>query len=283
MNNSILYNGVALVVGAAFFVLAVFSTFTGAEPTYVRLDPILLTVVSFVAGAIAVLAGYTSIVTFGGRFSVGAARFISRVTGSRQVLEVVEDLPSGLSGKLVSQAHLAYLPVLLLLISLALSWDIFTLDTARSGVVRPFFHLLDIFTRNLRVDPVRFSLELVPIILMLTFVAGIVPSMVLPYFGRFRVTGVNDSPFHKGFLITTLAAVAGISAIFALSALFYETLFTSQEPLYYHYALLQMVGICLYFAVGSSLGLEKAGIGIMKDLEASKAEDLVFLGTVSVG
>jgi hypothetical protein len=270
------------VVGAGFFVLAVYSTFKMAQPSYARLDPVLLTIVSFVAGVVEILVGYVSIVGFGGKFSVGVARFAARTSGSKQVLEIIGENPNGLSHRLIGQAYLVYVPALVFLISVALSWDIFTLDTVHSGLAQPLFHLLDIFARNLKVNPVRFSLELVPILVLLTFAAGIVPSMVLPYFGKFRVTGVNSAPFHKGFLITTVAVAAGISAIFALSALFYETLFTSQEPLYYHYALLQMVGMSLYYAVGSSLGFEKAGASIMKTLETSNPDDLVFQGTVAL-
>lgn len=283
MGNSIGNIGVALVVGGAFFVIAVMTTFSPTQLAHSRFDPVLVIFVNFLSGLVAVVIGYESMVGFGGRFSLGIAKFVAKVSGSRQVVEVIRDQPMALSHGLISQAYLAYVPPLVFLISIALSWDIFTLDTAHSGPAQPFFHLLDIFARNLRVNPVLFSLELVPIFLLLIFVAGIVPSVVLPYFGRFRVTGVNSTPFHKGFLMTTVAVVTGVSAVFSLSALFYEVLFTTQEPLYYHYSLLQLVGLSLYYGVGSSLGLERAGRIITKTLETSKPSDLVFQGTVALG
>jgi hypothetical protein len=282
MTNSAYYNAYALVVGGGFFVLAVYSTFKMVQLPFSRLDPVLLTVVSFVAGALEILVGYVSMLGFGGRFSIGIARFAARAGGSKQVLEVIPEKPHSWFGRLIGTAYLVYVPALVFLISVALSWDIFTLDTIHSGLAQPFFHLLDIFARNFRVNPIRFSLELIPILLLLTFAAGIVPSIVLPYFGKFRVTGVNSSPFHTGLLIATVGVVTGISAIFSLSALFYETLFTSQEPLYYHYSLLQMVGMSLYYAVGTSLGLEMAGARIQKTLETSNPDDLVFRGTVTL-
>jgi hypothetical protein len=282
MSTSRLYSGVALIVGGAFFILAVTSTFTLSQLVHTRFDPLLLVFINFLAGFVGIVIGYESMVTFGGRFSLGIANFASRLSGSRQIIEVIEDPPEALTRKLINDAFLIYVPLLVFLISVALSWDIFTLDTSRSGLAQPLFRTLDIFARNVRVNPVLFSVELVPILLLLTFVAGTIPSIALPYFGRFKVTGVNSAPFHKGFLISTVGIIAGASAIFTLSGLFYEVLLTTQEPLYYHYSFLEMVGLSLYYAVGSYFGLGRAESMITKMLESSKSEDAVFRGKVTL-
>jgi hypothetical protein len=283
VSTSRFYSGVALTVGGAFFVLSVTSTFTLSQLLRTRFDPLLLVFINFFAGFVAIVIGYESIVTFGGRFSLGIASFVSRLTGSRQIVEVIEDPPKALTRKLIHYAFLIYVPLLVFLISVALSWDIFTLDTTHSGLAQPFFRTLDIFARNIRVNPVLFSVELVPILLFLTFLAGTIPSISLPYSRRFRVTGVNSAPFHKAFLITTVGIVAGASAIFTLSGLFYEVLLTTKEPLYYHYSVLEMVGLSLYYAVGSYLGLDRAEGMITKMLDSSKSDDAVFRGRVTVG
>ncbi len=282
MGTARFYSGVTLVVGGAFFILAVTSTFTLTQLLHTRFDPLLLVIINFLAGLVEIVIGYESMVTFGGRFSLGIASFASRLGGSRQIVEIIEDPPKALAGKLIHYAFLAYVPILVFLISVALSWDIFTLDTSRSGLAQPFFRTLDIFARNVGVNPVLFSVELVPVLLFMTFLAGTIPSIALPYFRRFRVTGVNSAPFHKGFLFATVGVVAGASAIFTLSGLFYEVLLTAQEPLYYHYSMLEMVGLSLYYAVGSYLGLERAEGMITKTLEASKPDDAVFRGKVTL-
>ncbi len=282
MNTSRFYSGVTLVVGGAFFILAVTSTFTLTQLLRTRFDPLLLVLINFLAGFVEIVIGYESMVTFGGRFSLGVANFASRLSGSRQIIEIMEDPPKALTGKVIHYAFLAYVPLLVFIISVALSWDVFTLDTSRSGLAQPFFRTLDIFARNVGVNPVSFSVELVPILLFMTFLAGTIPSIALPYFRRFKVTGVNSAPFHKGFLITSVGIVTGASAIFTLSGLFYEVLLTSQAPLYYHYSILVMVGLSLYYAFGSYFGLERAERMITKTLETSRSDDAVFKGRVTL-
>jgi len=239
--------------------------------------------VNLLAGLVEVVIGYESMTFLGGRHSLDLAALMSRLTGSKQVIEIFQEKSSKVRRRLVDEAYLLYVPLVIFIITTAVAWDIYNADTVHSGVFfQRLFHLLNIFSRAIRVNPVIYSLELTPLILILTFIAGIVPSVVLPYFRGFRVTGVNSSPFHTAFLVTVVGLVAGLSVLYTLFGLYYEILLFQNTPLYYHYVLLVIAGFSLYYAVGSRLGLDRAEMLIKESLSQSKNKEQVFEGSVSL-
>lgn len=67
--------------------------------------------------------GYASMVTFGGRVSLGVADSIARLVSARQVIEVRKAPPMRLRHKLLHETFLAYVPVIVLMITVAIAWD----------------------------------------------------------------------------------------------------------------------------------------------------------------
>lgn len=281
MKNEYLFVGIALIVGGAFYVLAVTSTFSFLQITRSRFDPVEMVFISFLAGLVEVLIGYESMVLFGGRLSLGVAEFTAGRTGSKQVIEVRKEEPTELKHRLIREAYLAYVPLVVFIITVAIAWDVYNADSVHSGIFQRLFSPIDVFSRTIRVNVILYSIGVTPLILLFSFIAGIVPSIALPYFRRFKVTGVNSAPFHTWFLVTLIGVVAGISAILTLFGLFYEVLLLEKAPLYYHYILEVGAGFSLYYGVGSYLGLGRAEAMIMRAL-AKKSGGNVFLGSVSV-
>jgi len=271
----------ALIVGGGFFVLAVTTTYSPLQLFRSRFDPLLMIFVNLLAGLVEVVVGYESMTFFGGRHSLDVAALSSRLMGSKQIIEIREGDPPRVGQRLAREAYLLYVPFIVFIITTAIAWDIYNADSVHSGIFRPFFHLLDIFSRTTGANIILYSLELTPLILLLTFMAGIVPSVALPYFRGFKVTGINSSPFHTSLLVTVVGLVAGVSVLFTLFGLYYEILLLQNTPLYYHYVLLVTAGFSLYYSVGSRLGLERAEVLIKESLSKSKEKDRVFEGSVS--
>lgn len=154
-------------------------------------------------------------------------------------------------------------------------------DSVHSGVSKPFFHLLDIFARPVNVNPILYSVQVTPTMILFALLAGIVLSICLPYFRKFNVTGINSGPFHTTLLLTIVGVVAGISVLFTLFGVFYEVLFLNKPPLFYHYIILDSVALSLCYAVGSYLGLERAEEMVRKELVSRKWSRVVE-GSVTV-
>lgn len=282
LKNAHLFIAITLIVGGGFFVLAVTSTFTLFQVVHSRFEPTEMVFLNFLAGLVEIVIGYESMVIFGGRFSLGIADFASRLGGSKQVIEVRKEEPTELKHRLIREAYLAYAPLIVFFITVAIAWDFYNADSIHMGIFRPVFHQLDIFSRAISVNVVLYSIGVTPLIVLFTFLGGIVPSISLPYFRKFKVTGVNSGPFHTTFLVSLVGVVAGISALLTLSGLFYELLLVGKTPLYYHYILLVAVGFSLYFGVGSYLGLERAEKMIKDALSRMKEGSKAFEGSVAL-
>ncbi len=282
MKSALLFIGIALVMGGAFFVLAIMTTYTTILVHNSRFEPIELVFICFLVGLVEVLVGYESIVVFGGRFSLGVAEFVSRLAGTRQVIEVRGEAPKELKHRLIRGLFLAYVPLIVFVILVAIAWDLYTADSVHSGILRPLFHQLDIFSRPpVGVNVILYSIEVMPYVVLFSALAGIVPSISIPYFRKFKVTGVNSGPFHTTFMIGIVGVVGGISALITLTGLFYEVLLLSKFPIYYHFILLFAAGISLYYGVGSYLGLERAEEMIRRELANKKGRNVVE-GTVTL-
>ncbi len=281
MKNAHLFIAIALIVGGDLFAIAVGSTFSSLQITRSRFDPVEMVFISVLVGLVEILIGYESMILFGGKLSLGVAEFAATRTGSKQVIEIRNEEPTELKNKLIRDAYLVYVPLIVFIITVAIAWDVYNADSVHSGVLQRLFTPIDIFSRSIKVNVILYSIGVTPLILVFSFIAGIVPSIALPYFRRFKVTGVNSAPFHTWFMVTLIGIVAGISAFFTLVGLFYEVLLLEKAPLYYHYILEVGAGFSLYYAIGSYLGLGRAETMIMQAL-AKKRGGNVFLGSVSV-
>ncbi len=128
-----------------------------------------------------------------------------------------------------------------------------------------------------------YSVTFLPVAVLLVALAGLVPSIALPYFRKFKVTSVNSSPFHLALLSTFSTFVVGSSAVLTIFGLVYNALWAGKAPVYYHDFLLVMVGLSIHYSVGTWLGRDRAEAMISERLQnAQEVEKGVFLGTVDV-
>jgi len=208
-------------LGVALYVFAVQSTF-GLElfsfSSFVIVVPTLL-------GGLAILVlGYGSVIIFGGVLSLRLAEFVARVTRSRHAVEVVDEEPRAIRQRITGEAFMFFVPVLVFVLSMVLAWDIYNLHDERTSVFHPILHALDVFSKPTSIDPFSYAVDTVIMMMILVAVAGIIPSLVLPYFRKFRITGVNSGPFHTNLLFTVVGFFVGLGAVLALVGLIYETL-----------------------------------------------------------
>ena len=117
--------------------------------------------------------------------------------------------------------------------------------------------VFDIFLKPTDVGSLRYSIEIIPMMVFFVAVSGVVPSIVLPYLRKFTVTSINSAPFHRDLLLTIFGLVLGLAIVLSLVDVVYEALIGNQ-PHYYSYALPAMVGFSLHYSLGAILGREKA-------------------------
>jgi len=259
--GSVVDSAVPLVLGFVAYSVGAVSTFSIPQLTHVRLDTFAVAGLTFIAGFFAVILGYESIVLLGGVCSLSFVGFVARVTKSRQLIESREKSPQ-LRKILIEKSHLVYLPALLFFTSIGIGWDIYTVipqRTTRSiGLGRSILYSLNFFATPQRGNAVLFSLRLTPALILITVISGIVPSIALPYFRRFRVTGINAGPFHSSLLTAVVGSVVGVSIVLSFLGIFYKVLWAGGAPISYHYALIILVGLSLHYAAGTYIGRSKA-------------------------
>jgi len=259
--GSVVDSAVPLVLGFVAYSVGAVSTFSIPQLTHVRLDTFAVAGLTFIAGFFAIILGYESIVLLGGVCSLSFVGFVARVTKSRQLIESREKSPQ-LRKILIEKSHLVYLPALLFFTSIGIGWDIYTVipqRTTRSiGLGRSILYSLNFFATPQRGNAVLFSLRLTPALILITVISGIVPSIALPYFRRFRVTGINAGPFHSSLLTAVVGSVVGVSIVLSFLGIFYKVLWAGGAPISYHYALIILVGLSLHYAAGTYIGRSKA-------------------------
>lgn len=239
---------------------------------------ILLTSIS---GFFVLVLGYESAIILGGKMSLGLAEFISRITRSTHVVEVIEDEPTKTIRNMITQKLSAlFVFALVFVLSVALSWNIFNLHDPQTGIFHPLLHALDVFSKSTSLNPIVYSVEVIPAMVILIAIGGVVPSIALPYLRKFKITGVNSEPFHTYLLFTVIGLVAGFGVLLTLVGFIYEELW-SDKDLYYRYVLLAMLGLSLHYSIGSFLGRDKSEdiVKAMLDAESGKR---VTVGTVSI-
>ena len=113
---------------------------------------------------------------------------------------------------------------------------------------------------------------------MVTILAGFVPAIVLPYFGKkFKITGVNAGQFHKYLLYYSVGALTGLGVLLTLVGLFYRSLWLNRAPLPYHFGLLSLLGLSLHFYLGLYLEMNKAEVKILQRIQDSPSGKLTVL------
>jgi len=262
-----------LILGFIVYAIAAVSTFSIPQLTHAGLDPVAIAILAFIAGLFTIGLGYESIVLFGGVCSLNLAGFIATVTKSKQLIEIREKESPQLWKTMVEKSHLVYLPALLFFTSISLGWDIYSAlpaKTTRSvGFASQVLYSLNFFATPQRVNAVIFSLRLTPGLILITVISGLVPSIALPYFRRFRITGINAGPFHSSLLTAVIGSVVGLSIILSLLGIFYKVS-AGGAPTSYHYALLVLAGLSLHYAAGTYIGRGRSESIILRNMEQRK-------------
>jgi len=231
-----------------------------------------------VAGLGAIALGFVMIVVLGGSQSLSLCGFIAHMMHSKQIIEIAKPpRSSSAKAKLIHQAHWLYLPGLLFLATTGLGWDFYNADSPKTSFLQPAFHALDMLSKPPPgTSPILFSRHLIPALILLLVIAGLVPSLVLPYFDKFKITGINAGPFHTTLLFAAVGALAGLSAILTLVGLYYRSLWLNRAPLPFHFSILTLLGFSLHFSLGMYIGMGYAERKILAEVRRSKSGLLVL-------
>lgn len=227
--------------------------------------------------------GYSWMVLIGGVCSVNVAKLFSRITKSKQIVEVkpkFDDPPT--KAGILERTYLFYISTLMFLLLVSFAWDVYNADGRGALSLRPVVHALDAFSKPGKVSSLVYSAELLPVLLLLLALVGIVPSLALPYLRRFKITSVNSAPFHVMILTTFTGFVVGIGAGLALVGLIYRVLWIDKAPVFYRFVILVAVGLSIQFALGTYLGRGKSELLIEERLRRHRERNGMFVGQVSV-
>ena len=237
--------------------------------------------VTAIGGLVSLGLGYVSIVVFGGMASLRLVEFISRFTRAKHVVELADEKQPTLQGRISKQGIIIVMPILIFLLSVGLAWDIHNLHDPRTWIFHSILHALDVFSKPLIAEPVYYSIEIVLVMIVLVAIAGVIPSLVLPYFRRFKVTGINSGPFHTDLLINLIGFVVGLSAILTLIGTVFEVLWVGQGPSYYHYVIPVMMGLSLQYTIGLFMGRDRSE-DMVEDMLETHSGERVLKGTISI-
>ncbi len=267
-------------LGIFLYVFAVLSTF-GLEFYSSGISPFAIVIVTCIGGLGTLVLGYASVIILGGIVSLKLNEFIARVTGCRQVIEVIDEKPRTIRRRIVWQDFLVYMPALVFIVSVILAWDIYNLHDPQTSIFHPLLHALDIFSTPTSMDPVLHSVDVIPAMVVLIAIAGVAPSIALPYFRRFRITGVNSGPFHINLLFIMVGLVVGLGVLLTVIGFIYSVLWVGKGPMYYHFVLLAMLGLSLHYTIGAFLGRDKSEDMVMTRLRATSGRR-VIQGTIII-
>jgi len=268
----------SFLLGIALYVFAVQTTFTFRFANY---DTLMIVLLTIIAGPAVLLLGYGTVVLIGGVASLRLAEFLARVTRSKHVIEIIDEKPQTLRQKIQTEYFTLIMPLLVFVLSMVIVWDVYNLHEDSTSIFHPLLHWLDVLSKPTGIGPITFAIDAIPAMITLIAISGITPAIVLPYFRKFKITGVNSGPFHTTLLTTVLGFVIGLGAILAIVGLVYETLWVGKEPRYYHYVIPAMLGLCIHYTIGAYLGREKSEKMITKTLE-QQSRKRVVQGTVHI-
>jgi hypothetical protein len=273
----------AVATGILFYVVATLSTFTPGQLRISGLSPIFIILLATTAGLIVIAIGYGSMVVVGGAASLGLGRFFARISKSKQVIQFLGDDKRSSATRVLEETYLIYTSILVYVLSIAIGWDLYNADAPKSSIFQPLVHALNAFASEPIANPVTRSVQFLPVVVLLVTLAGLVPSIALPYFRKFKITSVNGAPFHIALLSTFSTFIVGTSAVLTVLGLVYSVLWANKSPIYYHDFLLVMMGLSIHYSVGTWLGRDRAEAMISHRLgKSAGGENGVFLGTVDI-
>jgi len=249
-----------LIIGFVAYSVAAVSTFS--MPQLTKFSPFEIALLTSLAGLLVIGLGYASIVFLGGICSLGTAGLVGKFTKTKQVIRPKGERLTQLRKVLIEKSHLVYLPIVLFLTSLALGWDIYSADPAKTlnpkpGMLRFVIHSLNFLGTPQHATGVLFSLTLLPGLIIITMISGLAPSIALPYFRRFKIIGVNTPPFHSLVLTAVFGPIIGLNILVTLLGIFYNVLW-AEAPTSYHYAIMVLIGFSLHYSAGTYIGRDKA-------------------------
>lgn len=267
-------------LGILVYIFAVVSTFVFGF--YVSgVSPLMIFVLISLGGLAALGLGYASVIVFGGMISLRLNEFIARVSMCKQVVEVTVEKPREIARKMAWRDFLLGMPAVVFGLALFLAWDIHNVHDPQTGVFHGLLHALDIFSKPLTADPVLRPIEVVLAMITLIGIVGIAPSIALPYFRKFKITGVNGGPFHTNLLLLVAGLVVGLGTVLTLVGFIYSVLWVGKGPIIYHYVLLALLGLSLHYTLGASLAREKSEDMIMTRLRKHSGKRIVQ-GTIVI-
>ena len=273
-HTAVIDSAAPLILGFVAYSVAAVSTFSIPQLTHVGLDPFAVAVFTSIVGLLVVVLGYGSIILLGGMCSLNIAGLIARLTKTKQVIRPKDEKFLHLGKALIAKSHLVYLPLVLFFTSIALGWDIYSADPSRTpsttagtrpSTLRLVLHSLNFLATPQRAIGVLFSLRLTPALVAITVISGLVPSIALPYFRRFKIIGINSGPFHSTLLTAVFGSIIGLNIVVSLLGIFYKVL-SAGAPTSYHYALIVLIGFSLHYSAGTYIGRGKAESIILRRL-----------------
>lgn len=280
IGKSFLFRLSLFMLGMLIYVFAVVSTFSFGF--YVSgVNPFMIFILISLGGLGALGLGYVSVVVLGGMISLRLNEFIARVSMCKQVVEVTAESPQNMARKWVLRDFLVYMPAVIFGLALFLAWDIHNVHDPQAGVFHGLLHVLDIFSKPLTADPVMRPIEVVLAMIALIGVVGIAPSIAIPYFRKFKITGVNGGPFHTNLLLLVAGLVVGLGTVLTLVGFLYSVLWVGKGPIIYHYVLLALLGLSLHYTLGTYLAREKSEDMIMDKLRTHSGTRIVQ-GTIVI-
>jgi len=270
-----------ILVGFAFYALGIVSTFTvfRLKPTTPELFSVFGATAA--AGLGALILGYGWIVIIGGRYSLRIAMLYTRITSSKHTVNVKPDDTNANKGILV-RMYLVFVSAMIFLLLISMAWDLYNVDGPDALFLHPLIHALDLFSKPGRINPLVYSAERLPALLILLAIVGVVPCLALPYLRRFKITSINSAPFHVMLLTTFFGFFVGISAGVALVGLVYRVLWAGQSPVFYHFVILVGAGLSTQFALGTYLGRARSERLVEERLKRHVEADGIFVGQVIV-
>ncbi len=239
-----------------------------------------------IGGLVVFALGYASVVILGGKTSLRIVELISRLNGSRHVMETKETHMD--NSDLVRDLSLYYFAASIVIIAFGLALNIHYIHTTTDvgyssrplSILQTALNAFDIFTKPTGVGSFMYSIEIIPVMISIVAVSGVVPSIVFPYSRRFNVTSINSAPFYRDFPLSVIGLVLGFTIVLSLVDVIYGAVIGSQ-PHYYDYVLPTMVGFSLHYSLGAHLGRKKAEETVEKALKI-RAGKRVFRGKVDI-
>ncbi len=261
-------------MGSIIYVFAALSAFL-IGPYGSDLSPFFVVTITLLGGLGSIALGYASVMVLGGRVSLDLNEFVARMTMCKQVIEVSDDEKKATTRMPLWRDFGLYMPALIFGLSLMLAWDIHNLHDPQTSFFYPIFHVLDVFSRPIAADHLSRSIEVVLAMIVLVGIVGIAPAISLPYFRKFKVTGVNSGPFHTNFLYLVVGLIVGIGTLLTLVGFLYNVLWVGKGPVIYHYVLLALLGLSLHYTLGAFLARDKTEKMIMAKLRATSGKRII--------